>query len=48
MATAERTLQRVDLGEIGYLDAIDAMTGWAAERRAGTAGDRLFLLAIPR
>ena len=47
MATAERTLQRVDLGEIGYLDAVDAMTGWVAERRAGTAGDRLFLLSHP-
>ncbi len=47
MAGAERTLQRVDLGEIDYLEAIDAMTGWAAERRAGTAGDRLFLLSHP-
>jgi lipoyl(octanoyl) transferase len=47
MAGAERTLQRVDLGEIDYLEAIDAMTGWAAERRAGTVGDRLFLLSHP-
>jgi lipoyl(octanoyl) transferase len=47
MATAERTLQRVDLGEIDYLDAIDAMAGWTAQRRAGTVGDRLFLLSHP-
>ena len=47
MAGTERTLQRVDLGEIDYLEAIDAMAGWAAERRAGTAGDRLFLLSHP-
>jgi lipoyl(octanoyl) transferase len=47
MAGAERTLQRVDLGEVDYLEAIDAMAGWTAERRAGTAGDRLFLLSHP-
>ncbi|MGH3416388.1 MAG: lipoyl(octanoyl) transferase LipB [Pseudonocardiaceae bacterium] len=46
-AGAQRTLQRVDLGEVDYLEAIDAMTGWAAERRAGSAGDRLFLLSHP-
>ena len=40
-------LQRVDLGEIDYLDAIDAMAGWTAQRRAGTVGDRLFLLSHP-
>lgn len=40
-------LTRVDLGEIPYADAIDAMRGWADECRAGVAGDRLFLLSHP-
>ncbi|HLU59328.1 MAG TPA: lipoyl(octanoyl) transferase LipB [Pseudonocardia sp.] len=40
-------LTRVDLGEVGYDAAIDAMRGWVAECQAGTAGDRLFLLSHP-
>ncbi|WP_433066729.1 lipoyl(octanoyl) transferase LipB [Dactylosporangium sp. CS-033363] len=38
---------RVDLGEIEYLEAAEAMRGWVAERQAGTAPDRLFLLTHP-
>ncbi|UWP79577.1 lipoyl(octanoyl) transferase LipB [Dactylosporangium fulvum] len=38
---------RVDLGEVGYTEAIEAMRGWVAERQAGTAPDRLFLLSHP-
>ena len=41
------SLERVDLGEIPYTEAIEAMGGWVAERRAGQAGDRLFLLSHP-
>ena len=40
-------LQRVDLGEIAYSDAMASMTRWVAERRDGAAGDRLFLLSHP-
>jgi lipoate-protein ligase B len=41
------SLERVDLGEVPYDEAIEAMAGWVAERRAGQAGDRLFLLSHP-
>jgi lipoyl(octanoyl) transferase len=41
------SLERVDLGEGPYTEAIEAMGGWVAERRAGQAGDRLFLLSHP-
>jgi lipoate-protein ligase B len=37
-------LRRVDLGEVPYAEAIEDMTGWVAERQAGSAPDRLFLL----
>jgi lipoyl(octanoyl) transferase len=40
-------LARVDLGEIPYAEAADAMRGWVAECQSGTAGDRLFLLSHP-
>jgi lipoate-protein ligase B len=40
-------LVRVDLGEVGYAEAIEAMRGWVAERQAGLAPDRLFLLSHP-
>jgi lipoyl(octanoyl) transferase len=43
----ESMLQRVDLGEVPYEDAIGRMSGWVAERQAGTEGDRLFLLSHP-
>ena len=40
-------MQRVDLGEVPYLEAVDAMAGWVDERREGRAPDRLFLLSHP-
>ncbi|TQM02880.1 lipoyl(octanoyl) transferase LipB [Pseudonocardia kunmingensis] len=40
-------LARMDLGEVPYEEAVSAMEGWAAECRAGTAGDRLVLLSHP-
>lgn len=40
-------MQRVDLGEVPYDDAMRRMADWVAERRAGTAPDRLFLLSHP-
>jgi lipoate-protein ligase B len=41
------SLERVDLGEIPYGEATEAMRGWVNERLAGQAGDRLFLLSHP-
>ncbi|WP_405063649.1 lipoyl(octanoyl) transferase LipB [Kribbella sp. NBC_01505] len=40
-------MQRVDLGEIEYDVAGKQMQEWVAERLAGTAEDRLFLLSHP-
>ena len=40
-------MERVDLGEVPYDEAMREMAGWTAERRAGTAPDRLFLLSHP-
>ena len=40
-------LTRMDLGEIPYEEAVAAMEGWAAQCRAGSAGDRLVLLSHP-
>ncbi|MGW2227159.1 lipoyl(octanoyl) transferase LipB [Streptomyces formicae] len=42
-----RELERVDLGEVPYLDAMEDMRGWVERRRAGTIGDRLVLLTHP-
>jgi lipoyl(octanoyl) transferase len=41
------SLRRVDLGEVPYAEAVEAMAGWVAQRRAGAAPDRLFLLSHP-
>ncbi|GAA3453348.1 hypothetical protein GCM10018962_51810 [Dactylosporangium matsuzakiense] len=38
---------RVDLGEVEYLEAAEAMRGWVKERQAGAVPDRLFLLTHP-
>lgn len=38
---------RVDLGTVGYGEASEAMRGWVAQRQAGAAPDRLFLLEHP-
>lgn len=40
-------MQRVDLGEVPYEQAMRRMATWTDERRAGTAPDRLFLLSHP-
>ena len=40
-------MERVDLGEVPYDEAMRRMSGWTEERRAGTAPDRLFLLSHP-
>ncbi|RJL31468.1 lipoyl(octanoyl) transferase LipB [Bailinhaonella thermotolerans] len=40
-------LERVDLGEVPYGEAVAAMAEWVRERREGEAGDRLFLLEHP-
>jgi lipoyl(octanoyl) transferase len=41
------SLIRVDLGEVPYAEAADAMRRWVAECQSGAAGDRLFLLSHP-
>jgi len=40
-------MKRVDLGEVGYHQALADMRTWAEERRQGLAEDRLFLLSHP-
>jgi lipoyl(octanoyl) transferase len=45
--TSAPPLERVDLGEIPYAEAMRAMDRWRAEREGGLAGDRLFLLSHP-
>ncbi|WP_433606511.1 lipoyl(octanoyl) transferase LipB [Dactylosporangium sp. CA-139114] len=40
-------LMRVDLGEVEYTEALEAMRGWVTQRQAGAAPDRLFLLTHP-
>ena len=40
-------LERIDLGEVEYDDAMTRMVGWVDERRHGRAPDRLFLLSHP-
>lgn len=40
-------LERVDLGEVPYTEAIEAMRGWVEQRRNGEIGDRLVLLSHP-
>jgi lipoyl(octanoyl) transferase len=40
-------IERVDLGEVPYEEAVERMTGWVAQRRAGEIPDRLALLTHP-
>ncbi|MFI6462231.1 hypothetical protein [Streptomyces sp. NPDC050538] len=40
-------IERVDLGEVPYEEAVERMTGWVARRRAGEIPDRLALLTHP-
>jgi len=39
--------ERVDLGEVPYEEAVERMTGWVGQRRAGEIPDRLALLSHP-
>ncbi|MEU5258589.1 lipoyl(octanoyl) transferase LipB [Amycolatopsis sp. NPDC021455] len=40
-------IKRVDLGEVGYHQALADMDTWVEERQQGLAEDRLFLLSHP-
>jgi lipoyl(octanoyl) transferase len=40
-------MERVDLGEVPYSEAIDAMREWVEQRRRDEIGDRLVLLGHP-
>ena len=40
-------IKRVDLGEVGYHQALADMNVWVEERQQGLAEDRLFLLSHP-
>jgi lipoyl(octanoyl) transferase len=42
-----RPLERIDLGEVDYQRAMRDMREWVAQRKAGLAGDRMFLLGHP-
>jgi lipoyl(octanoyl) transferase len=42
-----RTLERIDLGEIPYADAVAEMGTWVGQRREGLIADRLILLTHP-
>jgi lipoyl(octanoyl) transferase len=41
------TSSGVDLGEVPYEEAVERMTGWVGQRRAGEIPDRLALLTHP-
>ena len=43
----ERVLERIDLGEVPYADAITRMGQWVRRRQEGLAPDRLVLLTHP-
>jgi lipoyl(octanoyl) transferase len=43
----EQQLERVDLGEVPYTEAVEAMQGWVDQRRAGLIRDWLVLLTHP-
>ncbi|MGW0830166.1 lipoyl(octanoyl) transferase LipB [Streptomyces prunicolor] len=40
-------IERVDLGEVPYEEAVERMTRWVGQRRAGEIPDRLALLTHP-
>ena len=40
-------IERIDLGEVPYEEAVDRMTRWVGRRRAGEIPDRLALLTHP-
>jgi lipoyl(octanoyl) transferase len=37
-------IERLDLGEVPYEEAVERMTGWVGQRRAGEIRDRLVLI----
>ncbi|MFF2143103.1 lipoyl(octanoyl) transferase LipB [Kitasatospora sp. NPDC058190] len=43
----ERELERVDLGEIPYTEAVEQMGTWVRQRQEGLIADRLVLLTHP-
>jgi lipoyl(octanoyl) transferase len=43
----ERKLERVDLGEVPYVEAMEQMRGWVRQRHKGMIRDRLVLLTDP-
>ncbi|WP_335938066.1 lipoyl(octanoyl) transferase LipB [Streptomyces sp. PTD5-9] len=43
----ERGLERIDLGEIPYLEAVEQMGAWVRQRQEGLIADRLALLTHP-
>lgn len=43
----ERKLERVDLGEVPYVEAMEQMRGWVRQRRKGMIRNRLVLLTDP-
>jgi lipoyl(octanoyl) transferase len=45
--TVGGTVERVDLGEIPYADAVARMGEWVRQRQAGRIADRLVLLSHP-
>jgi lipoyl(octanoyl) transferase len=40
-------IERIDLGEVPYEEAVERMTGWVGQRRAGEIPGRLALLTHP-
>jgi lipoyl(octanoyl) transferase len=44
---ADPALERIDLGEVPYPEAIDAMADWVRDRQSDRIGDRLVLLSHP-
>ncbi|WP_308271524.1 lipoyl(octanoyl) transferase LipB [Kitasatospora sp. SUK 42] len=44
---SERGLERVDLGEIPYTEAVEEMGTWVRQRQEGLIADRLVLLSHP-
>ncbi|RZI53361.1 MAG: lipoyl(octanoyl) transferase, partial [Pseudonocardia sp.] len=46
-AAAQHPLERIDPGEVPYIEAVGAMREWVQDRRAGKICDRLVFLTHP-
>ncbi|EKT76825.1 lipoyl(octanoyl) transferase LipB [Rhodococcus opacus] len=46
-SAAQHPLERIDLGEVPYIEAVGAMREWVQDRRAGKICDRLVFLTHP-